>query len=163
LHGYIRLSIFDTCPNSSVYGSRPGCPKYGILPYTIQKNPKDSTEVVHIYPSGSRLTEYFMGLCPHPRFPLHSSADWSTPVKDPSALRESFNSRCLRMGHLSRPSLTPCWRVRRTGRDMGFVGHRPAVPPTRTRLFGQSWSPSLVCRSLIYGSQFASDTPSCLR
>jgi hypothetical protein len=39
----------------------------------------------------------------------------------------------------------------------------PAVPPIRSRLFGQSWRPSLVCRSFIYGSQFASATPSCLR
>jgi hypothetical protein len=37
------------------------------------------------------------------------------------------------------------------------------VPPTRSRLFGQSLRPSLVCHLSIHGSQFASTTPSCLR
>jgi hypothetical protein len=69
----------------------------------------------------------------------------------------------LAYGTSVRPSLTPRWRVRRTVRDMGRRRAPPAVNPTRSRLFGQSRRPCVVCRSLIYGSQFASATPRCLR
>jgi hypothetical protein len=51
---------------------------------------------------------------------MHSRADWSTPVKDPSAIRASFPSRCLRIGLLSRASLL--WRFHRTGTTWSSSG-----------------------------------------
>jgi hypothetical protein len=134
----------------------------GNFAYGFQKSQRIPPKL-SIFNLGKQAFRAFLGTFPDPSFSLN--ADRSAPVKDPSALRPLYVHHPIPAAFVPDLCLLHSslhdGRVRRTRPGRRRVP--PAVPLTRSRLFRQSWSTSLVCRSSIYRSQFVSATQSYLR